>query len=113
MSVTSVQQDVFAKDAGMSMTAIAEEDGNIISIMGKTTSSITDVTIRVISPNGSNVVAVDQVTPENGEFSTQFNVSNWSQDGMYKIKANQGTSLLYSITAVSYTHLTLPTNREV
>ena len=98
MSVSAVQQDVFAKDSGMSLTAIAEEDGNIISIIGETTSSITDVTIRVISPNGSNVVAVDQVTPENGEFSTQFNVSNWTQDGVYKIKANQGTSLLYSIT---------------
>jgi len=99
MSVTSVHQDVFAKDAGMSLTAIAEEDGNIISISGETTSNITDVTIRVISPNGSNVVGVDQVTPDtNGEFSTQFNVSNWTQDGMYKIKANQGTSLLYSIT---------------
>ena len=98
MSVTSVHQDVFAKDAGMSLTAIAEEGENIISISGETTSNITDVTIRVISPNGSNVVAVDQVTPENGEFSTQFNVSNWTQDGVYKIKANQGTSLLYSIT---------------
>ena len=64
MSVTSVHQDVFAKDAGMSLTAIAEEDGNIISISGETTSNITDVTIRVISPNGSNVVGVDQVTPE-------------------------------------------------
>ncbi len=99
MSVTSVHQDVFAKDAGMSLTAIAEEGENIISISGETASNITDVTIRVISPNGSNVVGVDQVTPNtNGEFSTQFNVSNWSQDGMYKIKANQGTSLLYSIT---------------
>ena len=98
MSVSAVQQDVFAKDFGMSLTAIAEEDGNIISIMGETTSSTTDVTLRVISPNGSNVVAVDQVTPENGKFDTQFNVSNWSQDGVYKIKANQGTSLLYSIT---------------
>ena len=99
MSVTSVHQDVFAKDAGMSLTAIAEEGENIISISGETTSTITDVTIRVISPNGSNVVGVDQVTPDtNGEFSTQFNVSNWTQDGMYKIKANQGTSLLYSIT---------------
>ena len=99
MSVTSVHQDVFAKDAGMSLTAIAEEGENIISISGETTSNITDVTIRVISPNGSNVVAVDQVTPDtNGEFSTQFNVSNWTQDGVYKIKANQGTSLLYSIT---------------
>jgi predicted secreted protein with PEFG-CTERM motif len=99
MSVTSVHQDVFAKDAGMSLTATAEEGGNIISISGETTSDITDVTIRVISPNGSNVVDVDQVTPDsNGEFNAQFNVSNWKQDGVYKIKANQGTSLLYSIT---------------
>ena len=101
MSVTSVHQDVFAKDAGMSLTAIAEEGENIISISGETTSNITDVTIRVISPNGSNVVAVDQVTPDtNGEFSTQFNVSNWTQDGVYKIKANQGTSLLYSLSLI-------------
>ena len=98
MSVTSVNQDAFAKDAGMSLTAVAEEDGTIISVSGETTSNVTDVTFRVISPNGSNVVAVDQVTPENGKFDTQFNVSNWSQDGVYKIKANQGTSLLYSIT---------------
>jgi predicted secreted protein with PEFG-CTERM motif len=99
MSVTSVQQDVFAKDAGMSLTATALEGENIITITGETTSTITDVTIRVISPNGSNVVSVDQLTPDtNGEFSTEFNASNWSQDGMYKIKANQGTSLLYSIT---------------
>ena len=34
MSVTSVHQDAFAKDAGMSLTAIAEEDGAIISISG-------------------------------------------------------------------------------
>ena len=99
MSVTSVHQDAFAKDAGMSLTAVAEEDGTIISVSGETTSNLTDVTLRVISPNGQNVVAVDQVAPDaNGEFTTQFNVSNWTQDGMYEIKANQGTSLLYSIT---------------
>ena len=100
MSVTSVHQDVFAKDAGMSLTAIAEEGSKTsFQFLEKLSSNITDVTIRVISPNGSNVVGVDQVTPNtNGEFSTQFNVSNWRQDGMYKIKANQGTSLLYSIT---------------
>ena len=99
MSVTSVNQDVFATQTGMSLTATASEGDNIITINGETTSNITDVTIRVISPNGSNVVGVDQVTPNaNGEFSTEFNVSNWKQDGMYKIKANQGTSLLYSIT---------------
>ena len=99
VSVTSVNQDVFAAQTGMSLTATAVEGDNIITINGETTSNITDITIRVISPNGSNVVGVDQVTPNaNGEFSTEFNVSNWKQDGMYKIKANQGTSLLYSIT---------------
>ena len=99
MSVTSVNQDVFAAQTGMSLTATAAEGDNIITINGETTSNTTDITIRVISPNGSNVVSVDQVTPNaNGEFSTEFNVSNWKQDGMYKIKANQGTSLLYSIT---------------
>jgi predicted secreted protein with PEFG-CTERM motif len=77
----------------MSVTATAEEGGNIISVSGETTSNITDVTIRVISPNGSNVVDVDQVTPDsNGEFNAQFNVSNWKQDGMYQIKVNQGTT---------------------
>ena len=98
MSVTSVHQDVFAKDSGMSLTATAAEGGNIITINGETTSNQGDVTLRVISPNGSNVVAVDQLTPMNGEFSTEFNVSNWSQDGMYEIKVNQGTTSLYIFT---------------
>jgi len=99
MSVSAVQQDVFAKDAGMSMTATAEEDGNIISITGITTANNGAVTITVKTPDGANLQAIGQETPDaNGEFSTEFNVSNWKQDGMYKIKANQGTSLLYSIT---------------
>jgi len=98
MSVTSVNQDIFAVESGMSLTATAEEGGNIISVTGETSSNITDVVFRVITPNGENVVSVDQVTPDtNGQFSTEFNVSNWGQDGMYKIKANQGTSLLYNI----------------
>ena len=100
MSVTSVHQDVFAKDAGMSLTAIAEEDGNIISISGETASNITDVIITVTAPNG-NLVTVDQVSPDtNGEFATDISVGGplWSQDGMYKIKVNQGTSLLYTFT---------------
>ena len=99
MSVTSVHQDVFAVETGMSLTATAEEGGNIISISGETTSNITDITMRVISPNGFNVVGIDQVTPgTNGEFSTEFNVSNWSQDGMYEIIVNQGTTSLYTFT---------------
>jgi len=99
MSVSSVQQDVFAKDAGMSLTATAEEGGSIISITGATTANNGAVTFTVKTPDGANLQAIGQETPDaNGDFSTQFNVSNWKQDGMYTITANQGTSLLYSIT---------------
>ena len=98
MSVTSVQQDVFAKDAGMSLTATAEEGGTTISITGTTTANNGAVTFTVKTPDGNNLQAIGQETPTDGEFSTEFNVSNWKQDGFYMIKANQGTSLLYSIT---------------
>ena len=99
MSVTSVHQDVFAKESGMSLTAVAEEGSEIISITGTTTSSIGAVTITVKTPDGANLQAIGQETPDvNGEFSADFNVSNWKQDGMYKITAKQGESLLYSIT---------------
>jgi predicted secreted protein with PEFG-CTERM motif len=99
MSVTSVNQDVFAVDAGMSLTATAEEGGNTISFTGITTANTQYVSFVAVSPNGQNVVSVDQVTPDaNGEFSTEFNVSNWKQDGMYKITASHGQSNLYTIT---------------
>jgi len=99
MSVTSVNQDVFAVDAGMSLTATAEDGSDTISFTGTTTSNTPYVSFVAVSPNGQNVVSVDQVTPDaNGEFSTEFNVSNWKQDGMYKITASHGGSNLYSIT---------------
>jgi len=99
MSVTSVNQDVYAVDSGMSLTATAEDGSNIISFTGTTASNTPYVSFVAISPNGSNVVQVDQVTPDaNGNFSTDFNVSKWTQDGMYKITSSHGTSLLYSIT---------------
>ena len=99
MSVTSVSQDVFAVDAGMSLTATAEAGSNTISFTGTTTSNTPYVSFVAVSPNGQNVVSVDQVTPDaNGDFSTEFNVSNWKQDGMYKITASHGGSNLYSIT---------------
>ena len=99
MSVTSVNQDVFAVDAGMSLTATAEDGSNTISFTGTTTSNTPYVSFVAVSPNGENVVSVDQVTPDaSGEFSTEFNVSNWKQDGMYKITASHGESNLYSIT---------------
>ena len=87
-----------APAGGLTISASDSVRGSTTIDVSGTTDRDSVITLIVTAPNG-NVVAVDQVTPDaNGEFSTQFNVSNWTQDGMYEIKANQGTSLLYSIT---------------
>jgi len=98
MSVTSIHQDAFARDSGMSLTATAAEGSDIISITGDTASN-NDVTFTVISPDGGNVVAIGQVTPDsNGMFSIDFNCSNWTQNGVYSITASQQKSSIYEIT---------------
>ena len=67
---------------------------NKIIVTGSTTSSTTDVTFTVTSPNG-NLISIAQVTPDtNGEFSTEI-ISRgpmWKEDGFYTITANQGLS---------------------
>ena len=90
ISVTSIQQDAFAqKTLGMAITASAEKGSDTITVMGKTMSTLTDVTFRVTSPSGNNVVAVWQVSPDdNGEFMVKFIVGpTWTEDGFYEITA--------------------------
>jgi len=67
---------------------------NKIIVTGSTTSSTTDVTFTVTSPNG-NLISIAQVTPStNGEFSTEIISGGpmWKEDGFYTITANQGLS---------------------
>ena len=94
ISMTSVQQDAFAQSLGMSITAIANEGSDTITVTGTTVSDITDVTFRVTSPSGNNVVTVDQVSPDdNGDFTTVFKIgSSWSEDGLYEIQAMQSVT---------------------
>jgi len=90
ISVTSIQQDAFAqKSLGMAITASAEKGSDTITVIGKTMSTLTDVTFRVTSPSGNNVVAVWQVSPDdNGEFMVKFIVGpTWTEDGFYEITA--------------------------
>jgi predicted secreted protein with PEFG-CTERM motif len=90
ISVTSIQQEAFAQNQGMSITATADKGSDTISIMGQTISAITDVTIVVTSPSGNNVVAIGQISPDNGNFDTEFKVGpTWSEDGFYTITASQ------------------------
>ena len=83
------------QDTGVFIASNLEQGSPIISITGTTSSSITDIDFRVISPNGSNVVAIAQVTPNpDGTFSTEFDVTNWKQDGRHMILAGQGNDFL-------------------
>ena len=97
ISITSIQQDAFAQETGMSVSAIASEGSDTISVSGHTMSQITDITFTVISPS-LNVISVGQLTPDaNGDFATEFKVNPmWKESGFYTIKVEQsphGSSL--------------------
>jgi len=103
VSMATIQQDVFATSLGMSVTATADQGSDTITLSGTTASDITDVTFRVTSPSGNNVVAVAQVSPDdNGEFTTTFKVGQtWGEDGYYEITVSQSvtaSSSLYNLT---------------
>ncbi len=99
VSMTSIQQEAFAQNQGMSITATTEKVGDTITVTGKTVSDYTDVTFTVISPSGNNVVGIDQISPDNdGNFAITFTISSgWKENGFYSIKAKQGTSSLYEL----------------
>jgi len=49
------------------------------------------VAIIITTPDGINTIAIDQTTPDtNGNFSAEFNPSNWKQNGYYTIQASSG-----------------------
>jgi len=99
VSMTSIQQEAFAQNQGMSITATTEKVGDTITVTGKTVSDYTDVTFTVISPSGNNVVGINQISPDNdGNFATTFTISSgWKENGFYSITAKQGTSSLYEL----------------
>jgi len=80
----------------------AEPNTDIITVTGYTENNITDVTFRVTSPSGNNVVAIDQVTPDgDGNFTATFEVTQiWRENGFYKITAKQSIqqNLLYIVS---------------
>ena len=92
ISMTSIQQDVFAQSQGMAITATADSGSDIITVSGKTISKLTDVTFTVTSPSGRNVVVIDQVSPDdNGNFGAEFKIGpTWTENGFYTITAMQG-----------------------
>ena len=104
VSVTSIQQDAFAQSLGMSITATADKGSDTIMVTGKTVSEITDITFRVTSPSGNNVVALGQISPDaNGDFATEFKIGPlWKENGFYEITAMQGVqqNSLYTLNVL-------------
>jgi predicted secreted protein with PEFG-CTERM motif len=104
ISMTSMQQDAFAQSLGMSITATADRNSDTITVTGKTVSDITDVTFRVTSPSGLNVVAIWQASPDdNGEFMVKFIVGpTWTENGFYEITAMQSvtSNSLYTLNVL-------------
>ena len=100
MSMTSVQQDVFASGPGMSITATADQGSNTIAVTGMTALGSAAVTFQVVSPSGNNLVTIDQVMPnEDGIFTTTLKVGpTWNEDGLYSITAQQSESSIYTLT---------------
>jgi predicted secreted protein with PEFG-CTERM motif len=88
----------------MSLTAEASEGSDTILIRGQTASHVTDITFSVVSPDGFNRLAVDQITPDaNGYFSTEFKLSPlWKQNGFYTITAMQSVhaNSLYTMSVM-------------
>ena len=100
ISMTSVQQDVFASGPGMSITATADQGSNTIAVTGMTALGSAAVTFQVVSPSGNNLVTVAQVMPnEDGSFTTTLKVGpTWNEDGLYSITAQQSESSIYTLT---------------
>ena len=84
--------EVPAAAGGLQLNAGGVEGSTTIDVSG-TTDRNGDITLTVRAPNG-NVVAVSQISPSGGSFSTTIEVGGplWSQDGMYEISAHQGAA---------------------
>jgi len=93
MSVSAIGQNAYAGGGGMSLSA--DCSGSSCDISGTTDRNDQDVTVVITASNG-NIVQVDQLSVSGDSFSTTFNVSG-SDDGAYKIAANQGASGKYSL----------------
>jgi len=93
MSVSAIGQNAYAAGGGMSLSV--DCSGSSCDISGTTDRNDQDVTVVITASNG-NIVQVDQLSVSDGSFSTTFNVSG-SDDGAYKIAANQGASSKYSL----------------
>ena len=99
IGASSEEGTVAAVAGGLQLTAGGIEGSTTVDVSG-TTDRTGDITLTVTAPNG-NIVAVSQLSPSGGSFATTIETggSLWSQDGMYKISAQQGAASKYKTSA--------------
>jgi len=88
-----------ASASGLTLTAGGMEGSTTIDVSG-TTDRSGDITLTVTAPNG-NIVTVSQISPSGDSFATTITTGGalWSQDGLYTIKAVQGSASNYQVSA--------------
>jgi len=88
-----------ASASGLQLTAGGMEGSTTIDVSG-TTDRNGDITLTVTAPNG-NIVTVSQISPSGDSFATTIETGGplWSQDGVYTIKAVQGSASSHQKTA--------------
>mgnify|MGYP001314088104 CR=1 FL=1 len=99
IGASSEEDTVAAVAGGLQLTAGGIEGSTTVDVSG-TTDRTGDITLTVTAPNG-NIVGVSQISPSGGSFATTIETggSLWSQDGMYKISAQQGAASKYKTSA--------------
>ena len=90
--------NAYSTESGMDLTIKANENSDVVSITGFISNNENDVTFKAITPDGMQLIHINQITPDsNCEFITEFKIFDFKQNGMYKIKANHGNLLPYTI----------------
>ena len=89
-SETAAAETTSEPAGGLTITASDSVRGSTTIDVSCTTDRDSVITLIVTAPNG-NVVAVDQLTPSGGSYSTAIGTggSQYSQDGMYTVSAKQ------------------------
>jgi len=76
---------------GLSLCVITQSNSDTVTINGTTDYVSIDITFKVTSPSGNNVVAIGEISPQiDGDYNAEFNVGPaWSEDGFYTITVMQ------------------------
>ena len=95
MSVSAFSQDALAAHGGgAGMSLSVDCSGSSCDINGTTDRGDQDVTVVITQANG-NIVQVDQLVVDHGEFSTTWAIN--ADDGTATVTVNQGSSSKYTL----------------